>query len=182
MSSHNFRCTAHAVPGQHIRHYSHGTSGNNEEAVIRVAVKRYTPLSNPNPRPGDLTILAGHAAGMPKEMYEPLWDKLLRLAQESGKFRIRSIWVIEAYNHGTSAQLNEGLLGDERKSSAPYPSPSVPRRFCGLCTKLTLKRQPHGTTRPGTCSPWSTASAPTCLSPSWVLATATRARSWPRSR
>lgn len=173
MSSHNFRCTAHAVPGQHIRHYSHGSSSDNEEAVIRVAVKRYTPLSNLDPQPGDLTILAGHAAGMPKELYEPLWDKLLSLAQESGKFRIRSVWVVEAYNHGTSAQLNEGLLGDERKSSAP--SPSVHRRCYRLCTRLTLKRQPRGMTRHGTCLPWSTASAPKCRSPSWVLATATRA-------
>lgn len=119
MSTRNFRCTTHIVPGQHIRHYAHGTS-DDEEAVLRLAVKQYTPLNNLNPQRGDLTIIAGHGIGMPKEMYEPLWDGLLELANQSSKFRIRGIWMVEAHNQGESGMLNEGLLGDERKSGPPH--------------------------------------------------------------
>lgn len=114
MSSSNFRCVSHIIPGQHIRHYPHSTS-DNEEAVIRFSVKQYTPLDNANPLPGDVTIISGHASGQPREMYEPMWDALLECSRRSKGFRIRNIWVYDAYNQNSSHSLNEGLLGDERK-------------------------------------------------------------------
>jgi hypothetical protein len=33
---------------------------------LHLAVKQYIPLDNPNPQPGDVTILAAHANGFPK--------------------------------------------------------------------------------------------------------------------
>lgn len=34
-------------------------------------IKQYIPLDNPDPQLGDVTIVAAHAAGFPKELYEP---------------------------------------------------------------------------------------------------------------
>jgi len=65
MSSQYFKITEHTVDTQHIRQYPHATI-NGQEEVLKLAVKQYTPLDNPNPRPGDVTILAAHANGFPK--------------------------------------------------------------------------------------------------------------------
>jgi hypothetical protein len=37
-----------------------------QEDVLYLAVKQYTPLSNPNPQSGDVTIIGAHANGFPK--------------------------------------------------------------------------------------------------------------------
>ncbi len=34
--------------------------------MLHLAVKQYIPKSNPNPRPGDVTIIAAHANGFVK--------------------------------------------------------------------------------------------------------------------
>ena len=65
MSSKSFRIKEHVVEGQHIRGY-HFATRHGDEDVIKLAVKQYIPLHNPNPKPGDVTILAGHANGFPK--------------------------------------------------------------------------------------------------------------------
>lgn len=65
MSSSPFRIVEHVVPSQHIREYP-GATANDQEETLNLAVKQYIPLDNPNPQPGDVTILAAHANGFPK--------------------------------------------------------------------------------------------------------------------
>ena len=65
MSASLFRIDEHIVPCQHIRQYPHATAYDQED-VLHLAVKQYTPLDNPNPKPGDVTILGAHANGFPK--------------------------------------------------------------------------------------------------------------------
>jgi hypothetical protein len=64
-SSSPFRVVEHVVPSQHIREYPAATA-HAQEDVLNLAVKQYIPLDNPNPQPGDVTILAAHANGFPK--------------------------------------------------------------------------------------------------------------------
>jgi hypothetical protein len=59
-----FRIVEHVVPCQHIREYPAATAGVDD--TLHLAVKQYIPFDNPNPQPGDVTILAAHANGFPK--------------------------------------------------------------------------------------------------------------------
>ncbi|KAF2428881.1 hypothetical protein EJ08DRAFT_314654 [Tothia fuscella] len=111
MSTSLFKLQEHVVPCQHIRGYPHGTLHSQEE-VLHLAVKQYTPLDNPHPAPGDITILGGHANGFPKELYEPLWDELLKLSKVHN-FRIRGIWIADVSHQGWSSALNEDKLGND---------------------------------------------------------------------
>lgn len=60
-----FRIVNHVLESQHIREYP-GATANEQEEPLKLAVKQYIPLDNPNPQPGDVTILAAHANGFPK--------------------------------------------------------------------------------------------------------------------
>lgn len=65
MSSSLFQVKEHILPAQHIREYPHATA-NNQEDVLQIVIKQYTPLDNLKPQPGDVTIIGGHANGFPK--------------------------------------------------------------------------------------------------------------------
>lgn len=65
MSSSPFRIVEHVVEGQHLREYPAATA-NAQEEPLHLAVKQYIPLDNPDPQPGDVTILATHANAFPK--------------------------------------------------------------------------------------------------------------------
>lgn len=114
MSSNLFRIDEHKLDAAHIRGFPRATSTTQEE-VLDLAIKQYTPLDNPTPRPGDITIIAAHANGFPKELYEPLWDELLKRCSHYG-FRIRSIWIADVVHQGWSSVLNEDKLGNDRMS------------------------------------------------------------------
>ncbi|GKZ71787.1 hypothetical protein AnigIFM50267_007829 [Aspergillus niger] len=106
MSSENFNVTEHAVPGCHIREYPGSTV--NQEDILNLHVKQYTPKNQAEPVPADaITIIAAHGAALPKELYEPLWDELLN--QATG-FHIRSIWVADCASMNASGVLNEDKL------------------------------------------------------------------------
>lgn len=60
-----FRIVEHVIECQHIREYP-GATANEQEDELHLAVKQYIPLDNPEPQPGDVTILAAHANGFPK--------------------------------------------------------------------------------------------------------------------
>lgn len=60
-----FIINEHVIPCQHLREYSHATS-TAEETVLHLAVKEYIPRDNPNPKPGDVTIIGAHANGFTK--------------------------------------------------------------------------------------------------------------------
>jgi len=120
MSSGWFRIDEHTIDASHIRSLPHATS-NAEEDVLQLAIKQYTPLNNLSPKPGDITIIATHANGFPKELYEPLWEELLKRCEQHG-FRIRGIWIADAVHQGWSGVLNEEKLGNDRRllSSPPF--------------------------------------------------------------
>ncbi|KAI0477680.1 prolyl aminopeptidase-like protein [Xylariaceae sp. FL0804] len=113
-----FTVREHLVPAQHIREFPRATARSQED-VLHLAVKEYVPIDNPDPAPGDVTVLAAHANGFPKELYEALWVELhAQLAAsgssgEGGGFRLRAIWVADVANQGYSGQANEALLGDD---------------------------------------------------------------------
>ncbi|OGE48198.1 hypothetical protein PENARI_c031G02967 [Penicillium arizonense] len=106
-----FRIVEHVVPSQHIREYP-GATANEQEEPLQLAVKQYIPLDNPEPQPGDVTILAAHANGFPKELYEPLWEEIHARSKQNG-FRIRSIWMADVAQEGESSVINEDSLGND---------------------------------------------------------------------
>ncbi|KAJ4367426.1 hypothetical protein N0V83_007008 [Neocucurbitaria cava] len=111
MFSDLFQIDEHIIEASNIRGFARATATNQEE-VLHLAVKQYTPRSNPNPKPGDITIIAAHANGFPKELYEPLWDELLKISQQNG-FGIRGIWIADVVHQGWSSVLNEDKLGND---------------------------------------------------------------------
>ena len=113
MSSKHFRCNEHVVSCQHVRGFYRATAHSQEEE-LQLAVKQYVPLDNFEPEPGDVTIIACHAAGFFKELYEPFFDDLYKVSKtSSSSFRIRSIWIADTASHGASSILNEGKLGND---------------------------------------------------------------------
>lgn len=115
MSSSCFSIQHHTVPCQHIRGYYRCTATSPEE-LLHLAVNQYTPLDNPNPQPGDVTIIAAHGAGCAKELYEPLFDDLYQLLRSNPRGpQIRGIWMADVATHGQSGMLNEGKVGVDCK-------------------------------------------------------------------
>lgn len=117
MSLSFFHCQTHTVPGQHIRHYAHSTA-HDQHATFYIHVKQYTPRDNLKPQAGDVTIIATHASGVPKEAYEPVWDELLASSRRGCKYKIRNIFTVDCHNQGASGRLNKDIMGDERKKKA----------------------------------------------------------------
>ncbi|KAJ5549322.1 hypothetical protein N7513_006556 [Penicillium frequentans] len=106
MSTENFTITEHVVPGCHIREYPGSTV--NQEDVLELHVKQYTPKNQILPDPSDaITLIAAHGVALPKELYEPLWDELL---EKATGFRIRSIWVADCASMNMSGVRNEDKL------------------------------------------------------------------------
>ena len=61
-----FTVHEHVVPGQHIREYPGATNRNQEEVLI-LSVKQYTPTYAPDNIPTNaLTIIGAHGIGFPK--------------------------------------------------------------------------------------------------------------------
>jgi hypothetical protein len=59
-----FKVTEHSVDGQYIREYP--TATVSQDSCLKLAVKKYTPVSNPKPQPGDVTIIGAQGSGFPK--------------------------------------------------------------------------------------------------------------------
>jgi hypothetical protein len=116
MSSQFFRIDEHKIAASHIRGFPRATTSHQNE-VLYMAVKQYTPRNNTSPKPGDITIIAAHANGFPKELYEPLWDELLNRCDQFG-FGIRGIWIADVVHQGWSSVLNEDKLGNDRTSAS----------------------------------------------------------------
>lgn len=89
----SFHVREHRILGQHIREFT-GATAHGDDDALQVEIKQYTPIENPTPQPGDVTIIAAHANAHCKEPYEPLWEELLARSR-SAKFRIRNIWVAD---------------------------------------------------------------------------------------
>ncbi|TVY86760.1 Abhydrolase domain-containing protein [Lachnellula willkommii] len=205
MPSSVFEIKEHTLECQHIREYARATS-NSQEDVLRLAIKQYIPLDNPNPQAGDLTIIGAHANGFPKELYEPVWEDLHARSKANG-FRIRSIWIADVAHQGVSGILNEELLGNDPswldhsrdllhminmfRSEMPMPIVGMGHSFGGaiLCNVALMHPrllstvvlmdpviQPHAST-PGGISPVQSSTFRRDLWPSRAEAIATFARS-----
>ncbi|KAK6387539.1 hypothetical protein LTS17_000808 [Exophiala oligosperma] len=107
----HFRVLEHIVPAQHTRHWPRGTEIGYENS-LKLAVKQYVPLRNPNPSPGDITFIAAHANGFPKELYGPLFEDLYEELSKLGR-KIRAIWIADIVHQGQSGVLNENALGND---------------------------------------------------------------------
>ncbi|KAH8897024.1 alpha/beta-hydrolase [Thozetella sp. PMI_491] len=101
----------HLVEAQHIREYARATAHSQEE-VLYVAVKQYIPKNNLNPKPGDVTIIASHANGFVKELYEPLWEDLVTALGKQG-VKVRGVWIADVAWQGQSGIVNEDRLGND---------------------------------------------------------------------
>lgn len=153
-----FIVTEHTIDGQHIREYPNATVDPN--STIKLVLKKYTPVDNPNPQPGDVTIIGAHGCGFPKvsrsnpilhamhlrsalakehqELYEPLWEDLHNRSRQDGH-RIRSIWIADVANLGASGLANEKFLGNDRQSleSSVCDVANGPKHH-GLTTAVTF--------------------------------------------
>ncbi|OJZ90282.1 hypothetical protein ASPFODRAFT_40580 [Aspergillus luchuensis CBS 106.47] len=105
-----FNITEHVVDCQHIREYARATRDSND--ALKIAVKQYTPKSNPDPQPGDVTIIGATSVGSPKELKEPLWEEVYQRLSRQG-LRIRSIWIADSVPQAKSAAINAENLGFE---------------------------------------------------------------------
>ena len=59
-----FQISEHVIDGQYIREYPRATAA--PDSPLKLCIKQYTPIDNPNPQPGDVTIVATHGTGFPK--------------------------------------------------------------------------------------------------------------------
>lgn len=112
MPSSVFQVIDHSINAQHIREYPAATAGRQED-VLQLVIKQYVPLSNPNPKPGDLSIIGAHANGFPKELYEPFWEEIYHRSKTKG-IAIRGIWIADVAHQGQSGVVNECKLGNDR--------------------------------------------------------------------
>jgi len=67
-----------------------------------------------------------------QEAYEPLWEVLFARLKAAGVV-VNSLWMADPANQGASGVANEGVLGDDRKSTLLHPlcHPSLaPRDPC----------------------------------------------------
>ncbi|KAJ0422847.1 Alpha/beta hydrolase family-domain-containing protein [Aspergillus carlsbadensis] len=105
-----FEVIEHAIPCQSIREYHRAVKPGTSPSTLRLSIKQYIPiLENTTPGPDNVTIIAGHANGIPKECYEPLFEELL----SSTKVNIKAIWFADCAHQGASGVLNERVLGDD---------------------------------------------------------------------
>ncbi|KAL8682207.1 MAG: hypothetical protein Q9186_001745 [Xanthomendoza sp. 1 TL-2023] len=106
-----FDITSHILPGQYIREYPAATADSQED-TLQLHVKQYTPFDRQTCPEGAVTIIAAHANGFPKELYEPFWEALCKSSEKRG-LHIRSIWMADVVNQGMSSVLNEDKLGND---------------------------------------------------------------------
>ncbi|KAJ0414651.1 alpha/beta-hydrolase [Aspergillus carlsbadensis] len=117
-----FNISNHIIDTQHIREYPHATKSTND--ALTLAVKQYTPKSNPNPQSGDLTIVGAHGTGFPKELYEPIWEELYtRLQSQGGASGLRNAEVLG--NDPSWFDHARDLLYMINQFKAEMPSPIV---------------------------------------------------------
>ncbi|PYH73173.1 toxin biosynthesis protein [Aspergillus vadensis CBS 113365] len=108
--SYPYLITDHVIDAQYMREYPRATAS--QDTPLKLCIKQYAPIDNPDPKNGDLTIVAAHGTGFPKELYEPLWEDLYARSRKEG-FNIGSIWIADATNQGVSGIANEAVLGND---------------------------------------------------------------------
>lgn len=113
MSLDKWAVKTHHVEAAHMRGFPRGRVDEFSDKPLLLAVKQYTPLSNPAPKKGDVTIVMSAGLGVSKEPFEPFFDALLACSERTGAFRIRNIWCADPWNMAESYRLNQDLVGDD---------------------------------------------------------------------
>ncbi|KAK9460544.1 Alpha/beta hydrolase family-domain-containing protein [Lipomyces oligophaga] len=96
------------------RTYATSTQSNTDR--LSIAVNRYKPTwtaaeyPEKDSRP-EITIVAAHANGFPKELYEPLFEDLVAWLA-SKRVVVRELVISDVVNQGESGVLNEAKLGN----------------------------------------------------------------------
>ncbi|KAL8988980.1 MAG: hypothetical protein Q9177_002037 [Variospora cf. flavescens] len=111
MASPYFNVQSHVLPGQYIREYPAATADSQAD-TLQLYINQYSPANRPPCPNGAVTIIAAHANGFPKELYEPFWEDLCRSSEHKG-LHIRSIWMADVAHQGRSSVLNEDKLGND---------------------------------------------------------------------
>ena len=65
MSSSIFAIQEHTIPSCHIREYPRALADDQED-VLQLAVKQYTPKESPSGIDQGVTVIGAHANGFPK--------------------------------------------------------------------------------------------------------------------
>ncbi|KAF3227243.1 hypothetical protein TWF192_007345 [Orbilia oligospora] len=104
------RVEKHIVPAFPIREPIRGVWNGGDK--LQIIANCYRPVNNPNPQPGDLTVLAAHGNAFHKELYEPFFECLVEEYEKKGA-KLRRIWIADFHNQGDSGVLNERKLGGE---------------------------------------------------------------------
>lgn len=74
-----FHISEHVIDAQYVRDSPRATATPNP--TLKLCVKKYTPIDNPQPQPGDVTIVATHGTSLRKVSYHTLAIcKILRTA------------------------------------------------------------------------------------------------------
>ncbi|OJJ96561.1 hypothetical protein ASPACDRAFT_34303, partial [Aspergillus aculeatus ATCC 16872] len=100
-----FKIIGHTIPCSSICEDYHAVK---TDRPLQLAIRQYISLNNTNLSQNEISIIAGHANGIPKT-YEPLWDELMI----SFEGKIKAIWFADCSNQGASVVLNEDNLGDD---------------------------------------------------------------------
>ncbi|KAL9101484.1 MAG: hypothetical protein Q9163_003255 [Psora crenata] len=111
MASSCFAIKEHVLPTQYVREYP-GATLKDQEEELKLHVKQYIPLGRQKSQHGAVTIIAAHANGFPKELYEPLWEDLYHCLGKRGQ-GIQSIWIADVSHQGVSGILNENKMGND---------------------------------------------------------------------
>ncbi|KAG8752655.1 hypothetical protein FRC12_011846 [Ceratobasidium sp. 428] len=84
-----------------------------DDTVMWNVVNRYARASLACRDSQGVTLIVAHATGFHKEIWETTFRFIISaLERDSRLSYITEIWAIDAANHGDSALLNEGKLGD----------------------------------------------------------------------
>ncbi|KAF3905483.1 hypothetical protein ABW20_dc0107699 [Dactylellina cionopaga] len=106
----HFKVEKHIIPAFPIREHLRGTWNDND--LLQLVVNHYKPVNNPDPKPGDLTLIVAHANGFHKELYEPFFEYLVEDYENRGA-KFRGIWIADIHCQGESGILNEKTLGGD---------------------------------------------------------------------
>ncbi|KAG8915901.1 hypothetical protein FRC00_007804 [Tulasnella sp. 408] len=91
-------------------------AGDDKKAPMLFNVlDRYVRASHTPLKGKGLTVVLAHANGFPRRIWEPFLMTLLKSFEKEKKeegLYIEEVWSFEAVNHGDSALLNDGKLGD----------------------------------------------------------------------
>lgn len=105
MSTTHFNIREHIIPVPRVGGRERGV-----DSTLLLAIKQYTPKA-PHSSNG-ITLIAAPANAQPKEVYEPLWDRIFEVATRKG-IAIGHIWMADIAHQGESGIRNEGKTFDK---------------------------------------------------------------------